>query len=1148
MLCSLCGFDNPAASPRCRSCGAAIRVRADATQTPDALPTGAVLIGNYTVEEVLGQGGFGITYRCHDGMLDRRVAVKEFFPSDCRRTGTDVGASSAASDASYREGRAQFLAEARLLARCHHAGIVGVHAAFEANRTAYMVMELLHGKSLAQLITARGGRLEEAEAVGIIELAGAALGFVHDLDLLHRDIKPDNIMVCDDGRVMLIDFGTAREFVGAGAQGHTVVVTPGYAPLEQYAKQARRGPFTDIYGLAATLYHLLTGQMPPAASDRAMGVSVRPVREINPRISAPVARAVETGLQMEVAKRPQSVGEFLGLLRAPDKAVAALTPAMQAAIDRVNAQGQAALSQPEPMPWDNFAQALQARQGLLDGVLPDAAQAANNAQIAPVPSVKLAPPTLIAGKAMPVSASTMSSLGASGTGGISTAPVKKTGTWGWWVLGVFGFFWLLSAVGSSTPNGYDAENNWSPSYQVQPPNSYSQPPVVAAPRPNPATAKKRAAAVAAWNGLPVLAPVSMATLLPAKSGASGSAQPLIAANGAVKFSPDGQRLAIVDGRGVAQVLSVPGRKVIRTLKLDSNNKVEELLFSPDNQTIAIAQVNSQVNAYSDRTLDQVSVWSVESGQRLGIFTAKSDETVQLQAVTDEGEALLRTRTAAGGGAPASALFKWDPATKKRAKAPFADVPNWEAGALSPGGREFLVGDNKGNLQWFGLRTGRRVARGATPSTVGAYQKIFGEAFTGPVNAPLGIRGIDYAPNGAWVATRNDAGISVFNSRHREVGALDIDARDSTLFALAPGGQWLAARGNLPYAPEGNLLWNPVTGQKIRLQAPADVLLDWSFSPGGKQLYGVFADPDGRSFRLATWRPDAPPLAAFKLEKQTAFKLGAPAHPIIAGSTVALSHSGKLLAMMSSSRPAIEIRRRDGTLVNTLSDVAFNPKLMEFSPDESLLAYVPRGNDATVQVWSVKGARGQVSFQHGEAVTALAFSPDGKRLVVGGSGGSLRWFELASSQSKTQQAGDQPVAALAVTPTQLTVLDNLATRTYALPLSDAAPRVTEQTEFPNLMNQIRNTVGQWTISPDGQLLATAQIGEPVQIWDLTTSSLLQSLPNSPNERPGAGGQAVYGLSFSPDGTRLTALARVDNAGNLALLSWSRKGATRGKSRP
>ena len=273
------------------------------------------------IETVLGQGGFGITYGAADSTLGRRVAIKEFFPASCARQGLTVQPSSGLSPTAYRDARYKFLEEARHLARFHHSGIVAVHSVFEENNTAYMVMEYLQGQPLSQVVHERGGRMEEQEAIGIMQKVGQSLEMVHSAGLLHRDIKPDNVMVCADGRVVLIDFGTARDFAAGSTQGHTVAVTPGYAPLEQYASRAQRGIYTDVYGLAATLYFLLTGEVPTAASDRAMGVLLPPVEQLNPLIGKTVARAVMQGLEIEVAKRPQSVREFLDRLEG--KAVSA---------------------------------------------------------------------------------------------------------------------------------------------------------------------------------------------------------------------------------------------------------------------------------------------------------------------------------------------------------------------------------------------------------------------------------------------------------------------------------------------------------------------------------------------------------------------------------------------------------------------------------------------------------------------------------------------------------------------------------------------------------------------------------------------------------------------------------------------------------
>ncbi len=321
MNCSLCGSTNIDDALACSSCGASLSRAADVAAT-DALPPGTMLqYETYRIDAVLGQGGFGITYRGFDLSLQRPVAIKEFFPFGCKRFPVfTVQPSQAISSVDFSSFKQQFVEEARVLARFKHPSIVDVYSVWEENNAAYMVMELLEGQTLEDVLHERNQPLDEPEVLGLAQRVGAALSEVHRRGLLHRDIKPANIVRCDDGRVMLIDFGTAREYSFEYSNGtqtpqdRSVVVTPGYAPLEQYAENATRGAYTDIYSLSATLYHLLTGEMPPAASDRALGVELRPAHELNPQVSPTVSAALGCAMETQVARRPQSVDEFLQML------------------------------------------------------------------------------------------------------------------------------------------------------------------------------------------------------------------------------------------------------------------------------------------------------------------------------------------------------------------------------------------------------------------------------------------------------------------------------------------------------------------------------------------------------------------------------------------------------------------------------------------------------------------------------------------------------------------------------------------------------------------------------------------------------------------------------------------------------------------
>jgi serine/threonine protein kinase len=347
--CLICSSANPAAADTCQTCGAAL-AGDPATGFSSALPVGTRLqSGRYSVGKVLGQGGFGITYLGGDTQARRAVAIKELFPYGSLRRGLEVEPAGSLSAADYATARDRFLQEAQILTRFQHPGIVDVYASFLENNSAYMVMELLRGRSLGALLEERGP-LPQREAVDYIRRAGEALETVHQASLLHRDIKPDNIMLTDDGRVVLIDFGTARIFTAGQTGRMTTMVTPGYAPLEQYGQQVRFGPFTDIYALGATLYHLLTGQMPTAATDRATGLELQPPRALNRSIDVETSEAVMWALEMRVDRRPQRVSEFLEALERADRPAPAAPAAPQPVPRREPTPRRSRTRQPPALP------------------------------------------------------------------------------------------------------------------------------------------------------------------------------------------------------------------------------------------------------------------------------------------------------------------------------------------------------------------------------------------------------------------------------------------------------------------------------------------------------------------------------------------------------------------------------------------------------------------------------------------------------------------------------------------------------------------------------------------------------------------------------------------------------------------------------
>jgi len=272
--------------------------------------------GEYVIESCLGAGGFAITYRAGDPGLERSVAIKEFFPVGCVRSGERITGGREWTREQLNAYRQRFLQEGRTLAKLHHPGIVTVHSVFEENGTVYLVMKLVEGETLESYAKRHGGRLGVEEAVQLVRKAGEALSVVHEAGLLHRDVKPSNILRQADGLVVLVDFGAAREFLPDAVLSQTVIITHGYAPLEQYTREGKRGPYSDVYGLAATLYYLLSGETPAEAPARAGGAAFPAPVDLRPEVPRPISRAVMIALSLRAEKRPQTVGEFLRTLEA----------------------------------------------------------------------------------------------------------------------------------------------------------------------------------------------------------------------------------------------------------------------------------------------------------------------------------------------------------------------------------------------------------------------------------------------------------------------------------------------------------------------------------------------------------------------------------------------------------------------------------------------------------------------------------------------------------------------------------------------------------------------------------------------------------------------------------------------------------------
>jgi WD40 repeat protein/serine/threonine protein kinase len=281
-----------------------------------ALPPGTAL-HEYRIESLLGHGGFGITYLARDTGLARRVALKEYFPVQVavRAQGVTVTPRSSPDSGLYSRGLQRFLTEARALAGFTHPNIVRVQRFFEANGSAYLVMDYEPGQSLTDYLQAHGPTLDQPTLLAIFLPVLDGLRAVHQAGLLHRDIKPDNIYLRAAGSPMLIDFGAARQLLGQDSRSVTAMGTPGYAPIEQYTSRGRQGPWSDLYGIGACLYRCIQGDHPVDAADRQLAIT-----EPDPLVPANIAargryapellEAIDWALGLRAKDRPREARAF----------------------------------------------------------------------------------------------------------------------------------------------------------------------------------------------------------------------------------------------------------------------------------------------------------------------------------------------------------------------------------------------------------------------------------------------------------------------------------------------------------------------------------------------------------------------------------------------------------------------------------------------------------------------------------------------------------------------------------------------------------------------------------------------------------------------------------------------------------------------
>ena len=273
----------------------------------------------YKIEQIIGQGAFGITYLAEDVNLDRKVAIKEYMPAQLAVRADDHSAQPVAAEEAekYFWGKERFLNEARLLADVEHSSVVQVLSVFETNNTAYMVMQYERGESLDNILK-RHGTLDQNQLLEVLYPIMEGLEYIHSRNIIHRDVKPSNIYIREEGPPVLLDFGSARRSLQTRTAQLTSLVTPGYAPIEQYGERAsKQGPWTDIYGLGATLHRCITGAPPPDAVNRSESIATDSLDTYCPsqtvtehRFCPALLTAIEDALAFKPKDRPQSIQQW----------------------------------------------------------------------------------------------------------------------------------------------------------------------------------------------------------------------------------------------------------------------------------------------------------------------------------------------------------------------------------------------------------------------------------------------------------------------------------------------------------------------------------------------------------------------------------------------------------------------------------------------------------------------------------------------------------------------------------------------------------------------------------------------------------------------------------------------------------------------
>lgn len=312
-LCYRCFCEKPIREKPCPKCG---YKHTPNTVSPNCLLPGSLLRNRYIVGVALGVGGFGITYKCLDTKLGGICAIKEYFPANIalRNNATKLVSVAEQNIERYNKIMKRFVEEAELVKTLHHRNVITIYDSFFENNTAYYVMEYCDGIDLRRYTNNFSRKLEYDEGMNILYQIMNGLEYIHSKGILHRDIAPDNIYITKNNSVKILDFGSARSEMDQFNRELSVIVKVGYAPIEQYGGRGKQGPYTDIYALGATFYHLFTSKIPMESTQRVAEDNLEVFSSLRPDLPDNLKYCIEKAMELTTAKRISNIAEMKNIL------------------------------------------------------------------------------------------------------------------------------------------------------------------------------------------------------------------------------------------------------------------------------------------------------------------------------------------------------------------------------------------------------------------------------------------------------------------------------------------------------------------------------------------------------------------------------------------------------------------------------------------------------------------------------------------------------------------------------------------------------------------------------------------------------------------------------------------------------------------